>query len=109
VRGHAVAPAELEDVLMSHPAVSDAAIIGVSHSYSGEAPRAYIVLKQHAENNGGLAKELDDFILERKPKYMRLSGGIEFVPEIPKSASGKILRRTLRDRYVANQKTKANL
>lgn len=94
---------------MSHPAVSDSAVIGVPHSYSGEAPRAYVVLKQRTESIEDLAKELDAFILERKPKYMRLSGGIEFVSEIPKSASGKILRRTLRDRYVAGQKTKANL
>ena len=90
--------------------MSDAAIIGVPHSYSGEAPRAYVVLKQRPKNIEDLAKELDALILERKPKYMRLSGGVEFVPEIPKSASGKILRRALRDRYVAGrQKTNAKL
>lgn len=94
---------------MSHPAVSDAAIIGVPHPYSGESPRAYVVLKQPVQAGEALAKDLDAYVLQRKARYMRLSGGIEFVSEIPKSPSGKILRRTLRDRFAATQKTKSNL
>ncbi|KAJ4262904.1 hypothetical protein NW762_006517 [Fusarium torreyae] len=97
VRGHAVAPAELEDVLHGHPKVKDAAIIGIPDDYSGEIPRAFVVLRGGVNASIETTRELRDFVAARKPKHKRLSGGIEYVNEIPKSASGKILRRVLKD------------
>ncbi|KAM0548066.1 hypothetical protein ACHAPJ_010124 [Fusarium lateritium] len=91
VRGHAVAPAELEDVLHGHPKVKDAAIIGIPDDYSGEIPRAFVVLRSGVNASIKITRQLRDFVTSRKPKRKRLSGGIEYVNEIPKSASGKIL------------------
>ncbi|KAI1015480.1 hypothetical protein LB504_011080 [Fusarium proliferatum] len=96
VRGHAVAPAELEDLLHGHPKVKDAAIIGIPDDYSGETPRAFVVLAGGVHGGPEVVKELQDFVAERKAKHKRLSGGIEFMDQIPKSPSGKILRRVLK-------------
>ncbi|KAF5981905.1 phenylacetyl ligase [Fusarium coicis] len=96
VRGHAVAPAELEDLLHGHPKVKDAAIIGIPDDYSGETPRAFVVLESGVDGGPELVKELQDFVAARKAKHKRLSGGVEFMDQIPKSTSGKILRRVLK-------------
>ncbi len=113
VRGHGVAPAELEDALLGHPKVVDAAVIGVPHHYSGEVPKAYVVphhtvTAPHTE----LVDELHEHIAQRKPRFMRLTGGVVFVDAIPKSAAGKILRKVLRARHAeeaAKEPSKAKL
>ncbi|CAK7225865.1 hypothetical protein SEUCBS140593_006048 [Sporothrix eucalyptigena] len=99
VRGHGVAPAELEDTLHSHPKVADVAVIGVPHDYSGEVPRAYVVLKPIASASRETAQELKAHVEKLKARYMRLTGGVEFVDAIPKSAAGKILRKVLMENY----------
>ncbi|KAL6364105.1 hypothetical protein LRP88_03538 [Fusarium phalaenopsidis] len=104
VRGHAVAPAELEDLLHGHPKVRDVAIIGIPDDYSGELPRAFVVLRDGINKGFEVEQELQDFVAFRKPKHKRLAGGVEFVSEIPKSASGKILRRVLKNYWVQQQK-----
>ncbi|EWZ30592.1 hypothetical protein FOZG_16065 [Fusarium oxysporum Fo47] len=96
VRGHAVAPAELEDLLHGHPKVKDAAIIGIPDDYSGETPRAFVVLAGGVHGGPEVVKELQEFVAARKAKHKRLSGGVEFMDQIPKSPSGKILRRVLK-------------
>ncbi|KAF4341632.1 phenylacetyl ligase [Fusarium beomiforme] len=96
VRGHAVAPAELEDLLHGHPKVKDVAMIGIPDDYSGEVPRAFVVLAAGIEGGPEVVRELQDFVAARKAKHKHLRGGVEFVGEIPKSASGKILRRALK-------------
>ncbi|KAF5566247.1 phenylacetyl ligase [Fusarium napiforme] len=96
VRGHAVAPAELEDLLHGHPKVKDAAIIGIPDDYSGETPRAFVVLASGVECGPEIVRDLQEFVAARKAKHKRLSGGVEFVDQIPKSPSGKILRRVLK-------------
>jgi 4-coumarate--CoA ligase len=100
VRGYPVAPAELEALLLTHPAVSDAAVIQVADAAAGELPRAYVVLKQP-----GAATESDiyEWTKEKVAAYKRLDGGVVFVETIPKSASGKILRRILRDQAKEEQ------
>ncbi|KAJ4130581.1 hypothetical protein NW754_009633 [Fusarium falciforme] len=103
VRGHAVAPAELEDLLHGHPKVRDVAIIGIPDDYSGEIPRAFIVLRPGMDKDSEIERELQDFVTSRKAKHKRLAGGVEFVSEIPKSASGKILRRMLKNYWKQHQ------
>ncbi|KAM0807046.1 hypothetical protein AB5N19_07385 [Seiridium cardinale] len=90
-KGTQVAPAELEAVLLSHPKVLDAAVIGVPGDGT-ELPRAYVV----ADPKQISAEEIKDFVAKQVAKYKQLRGGVVFVPAIPKSPSGKILRKDLR-------------
>ncbi|EWY82773.1 hypothetical protein FOYG_14866 [Fusarium oxysporum NRRL 32931] len=105
VRGHAVAPAELEDLLHGHPKVKDAAIIGIPDDYSGETPRAFVVLAGGVHGGPEVVKELQEFVAARKAKHKRLSGGVEFMDQIPKSPSGKILRRVLKVSWKENMES----
>jgi acyl-coenzyme A synthetase/AMP-(fatty) acid ligase len=100
-----VAPAELESLLLTHPAVGDCAVIQVPCDASGELPRAYVVLKPQEEPASVAVTETDiyQFVKERVAAYKRLDGGVVFCDSIPKSASGKILRRLLRDRARAER------
>lgn len=97
VKGIGVAPAELEDHLLGHPKVEDVAVLGKLDEYSGEVPKAYIVPKPGNEARQDLGRELIKYVKEHKVRYKAVKE-IEFIDEIPKSASGKILRRVLRDR-----------
>ena len=90
-KGYQVPPAELEAVLVSHPKVKDAGVIGVPMEDGGESPKAFVVT-----DDGVDAEELMDYVAERVAPYKRIRE-VEFVDEIPKSASGKILRRLLRE------------
>jgi acyl-CoA synthetase (AMP-forming)/AMP-acid ligase II len=90
-KGYQVAPAELEAVLLSHPAVADVAVIGIKDEESGEAPKAFVVLKGEAS-----ADELLAYVAERVAPYKKIRS-LEFISQIPKSSSGKILRRILVD------------
>lgn len=91
--GFQVAPAEIEHILVGHPAVHDAAVIGVQHPDHGEVPVAFVVCKEGATVTG---EELIDFAAKGLAKYKRLSR-VMFVGAIPRSASGKILRRVLKE------------
>jgi len=95
-KGFQVPPAEIEAVLNSHPKIADSAVIGVPDEVAGELPKAFIVLK--AEQNLS-EQEIHAFVAERVSPYKKLRGGIEFVDQIPKSSSGKILRRVLKEKY----------
>ena len=93
VRGAQVAPAELESLLLEHPALIDAAVVGVSVD-GDEHPRAYVVAKPDSSVTGD---EVVAFVRERVAKVKRLTGGVALVKSIPKNGSGKILRRQLRE------------
>jgi 4-coumarate--CoA ligase len=97
VKGIGVAPAELEDLLLGHPKVSDVAVLGIKDEYSGEVPKAFIVSQNRQMEGHDLGIELINYVKEKKVKYKGVKE-VEFIAEIPKSASGKILRRVLRDR-----------
>jgi 4-coumarate--CoA ligase len=97
VKGIGVAPAELEDLLLGHPKVSDVAVLGIKDEYSGEVPKAFIVSQNPQMEGHDLGMELINYVKEKKVKYKGVKE-VEFIAEIPKSASGKILRRVLRDR-----------
>lgn len=96
VRGWQVAPAELEAVLLGHPDVVDAAVLGVFDSGTqSEMPRAYVVRRPGSQ--GVTAEAIKDWVKERLAKYKWLEGGVVFLDAIPKTASGKILKRVLRE------------
>jgi acyl-CoA synthetase (AMP-forming)/AMP-acid ligase II len=92
-KGFQVPPAELEALLLTHPQIADAAVIGLPDGEAGEIPAAYVVLKKGDETT---AAEIQAFVAERVASYKRIRK-VTFVDAIPKSASGKILRRVLRD------------
>lgn len=99
-KGFQVPPAELEALLLEHPAVADSGVVGVHVEEQGtELPLAYVVLKDptQAQSNPNLATEIQAWVAERIANHKRLRGGIRFLDVIPKSPSGKILRRILRD------------
>jgi 4-coumarate--CoA ligase len=97
VRGYPVAPAELEALLLTHDWINDVAVIQKPCNESGELPRAYVVLKDPEKQTEETKAHIYDWVKERVAPYKRLNGGIVFTDTIPKSASGKILRRLLRD------------
>jgi acyl-CoA synthetase (AMP-forming)/AMP-acid ligase II len=96
-KGLQVAPAELEAVLLSHPAVSDAAVVRFPDEEAGEVPKAFVVASTPVD-----PEELMAFVAERVAPHKKIRR-VDFVDEIPKAASGKILRRVLmeRDRQAA--------
>jgi acyl-coenzyme A synthetase/AMP-(fatty) acid ligase len=94
--GFQVAPAELEALLLAHPAVNDAAVIGVySEQRATELPRAVVVLADGYKGDEKMEKDLKEWIHKRVAPYKRLRGGVRFVQAIPKSNAGKLLRRVL--------------
>jgi long-chain acyl-CoA synthetase len=93
-KGYQVAPAELEAILHEHPAVLDAAVIPKPHLEAGEIPKAFVVLREGFEAS---PEELMAFVAEKVAPYKKIRE-MEYVTEIPKSASGKILRRDLIER-----------
>ncbi len=96
MKSYQVAPAELEEILRAHPQIQDAAVVGVPHDSYGEVPKAFIVKKKGASISDG---EVRAFIEKQISEYKRLRGGVEFVDNIPKSSTGKILRRQLKQLY----------
>ena len=108
VRGFQVAPPELEAVLMSHPNILDAAVIGIPapSAIDGELPRAYIVARNPAAAD---RSGIERYVSERLAKYKQLSGGIVFVESLPKTASGKYLKRHLRDLWKRESHTAPKL
>ncbi|XP_052807546.1 uncharacterized protein LOC128241441 [Mya arenaria] len=103
-----VAPATLEDILLRHDAIADVGVVGMLDVDAGELPRAYVVLKA-----GRTLTEQDvlTFVADQVAPHMKLRGGVEFVQEIPRTASGKILRKSLRERareFAASKSPRSN-
>ncbi|KAF5302855.1 hypothetical protein FQA39_LY02035 [Lamprigera yunnana] len=101
VKGFQVAPAELEDILRTHPDVVDAGVIGVSHSKYGEVPKAYIVPKPNCTVK---TDEILGYVTKRVVNYKRLIGGLSVIDNIPKNAAGKILRKDLQQLHKEEMK-----
>ncbi|ASJ70835.1 AMP-binding protein [Granulosicoccus antarcticus] len=97
-KGFQVAPAELEAIIVTHPDVTDVAVIGIPDEEAGELPKAFVVLKSAAD--GGepqtSADDIRNFVKPHVATYKQIHE-VEFIDSIPKSASGKILRRFLRN------------
>jgi acyl-CoA synthetase (AMP-forming)/AMP-acid ligase II len=97
-KGYQVAPAELEALLVAHPHIRDAAVIGVLDKAAGEAPKAFVVAKTPLLD----CAEVLQYVADRVAPYKRIRE-IEVVTEIPRAASGKILRRVLVERERATR------
>jgi acetyl-CoA synthetase len=97
VSGHRLSTTEIESALVSHPMVAEAAVVGASDPDTGQAPVAYVILRESAGDGGAdIAKVLSDHVRTEigpiaKPRQIMI------VPELPKTRSGKIMRRLLRD------------
>jgi len=96
-KGFQVPPAELEAVLLRHPDVIDAAVVGVPDEEAGEIPVGYVALRPGAMTD---PKQIRQFVASQVASYKQIRR-LEVIEEIPKSASGKILRRILRERASA--------
>ncbi len=97
-KGMQVAPSQLEGLLLAHPAVADAAVIPSPDDEAGEIPKAFVVLKGAATED-----ELMQFVAERVAPHKKVRA-IEIVPQLPRSPTGKILRRVLVEQERARRK-----
>jgi 4-coumarate--CoA ligase len=97
VKGFQVAPAEVEAELLGLPGVADAAVIGIPDEEAGERPMAFVVRQPDSDIT---AEAIVDALRPRLASY-KLPARLDFIETVPKSASGKILRRVLRDRLAA--------
>jgi acetyl-CoA synthetase len=95
VAGHRLGTAEVESALVSHPAVAEAAVIGVPHEVKGDVPKAYVTLKHGFTPSDALNKELKDWVGKEIGPIARPEW-IEFRDKLPKTRSGKIMRRLLK-------------
>jgi len=93
--GENIFPREVEEILYQHPAVHEAAVFGIPDDYWVEKVHAAIVLKEGAT---ATAEEIIEFCKSKLARF-KAPKSVEFLPELPKSAAGKILKRELRDRY----------
>ncbi|CAH2045278.1 unnamed protein product, partial [Iphiclides podalirius] len=92
-KGFQVAPAELEALLLQHPSVADCGVVGMADEVAGELPTAFVVRQP---NTTVTANEIIQYIASKVSPAKHLRGGVIFLEEIPKNASGKILRRELK-------------
>lgn len=85
--------------MLTHPEIVDVGVVGVhDETQATELPRAYVVVREGVKESDKLRKEIVDFVGSKLAKHKQLRGGVIFLQAIPKSPSGKILRRMLRDR-----------
>jgi acyl-CoA synthetase (AMP-forming)/AMP-acid ligase II len=94
-KGFQVAPAELEALLLTHASIADAAVIGVHDDDGNEIPKAYVV--RQPGTDPVTEDDVLAFVAERVAPYKKVRR-VEFIDGVPRAASGKILRRELRDR-----------
>ncbi|MGB0685445.1 MAG: AMP-binding protein, partial [Planctomycetota bacterium] len=96
VSGHRLSTMEIESALVAHDAVAEAAVIGVAHDIKGQAPVGFVILRKGVGGDPELAEELRRFVGESIGGLARPEA-VHFTPELPKTRSGKIMRRLLRD------------
>jgi acetyl-CoA synthetase len=96
VSGHRLSTMEIESALVAHEAVAEAAVIGVAHDLKGQAPVGFVILRKGVDGAPELAEELRRFVGESIGGLARPEA-VHFTPELPKTRSGKIMRRLLRD------------
>ena len=94
-KGFSIAPAEVESVLLEHPAVRDCGVVGRTNEEGEEIPCAFVVLRDTEVATKETEASLQEFVAERLTRY-KMPREVHFVPSLPRTASGKILRRELR-------------
>ncbi|XP_049532220.1 uncharacterized protein LOC125949315 [Anopheles darlingi] len=100
-KGFQVAPAEVEAVLLTNPKIKDCAVVGLPDASAGQLPMAFVVPQPGTSLT---ESDVQQYVAERLSKQKQLHGGVRFVHEIPKTASGKILRRELTTNLLAKSK-----
>ncbi|KIH49364.1 hypothetical protein ANCDUO_20561 [Ancylostoma duodenale] len=93
-----VSPTEIEEVLIAHPKITDCCVIGVPDDKHGEVPLAFIVANSINEES------IHAHVKERLAPFKRLRGGIKFLDVIPRTPTGKTLKRKLKDEYLKTLK-----
>ena len=102
MQGLQVAPAELEAHVLTHPAVADCTVIAIPDEAAGEVPKAMVVKSPSAgPDDAATEKAIKKHVEDHKARHKWLKGGVRFIDAVPKSPSGKILRRLLRDQEKA--------
>jgi acetyl-CoA synthetase len=96
VAGHRIGTMEVESALVEHPAVAEAAVVGKTHELKGQALAAFVTLREGYPHNHELSEELRDFVAQKIGAIAR-PDDILFTADLPKTRSGKIMRRLLRD------------
>ena len=96
--GYRIGPGEIEDCLLKHPAVALAAVVGCPDDLRTEIVKAFIVLKSDFEGTDRLRKQVQNFVKDRLAAH-EYPREIEFIAELPMTATGKIIRRKLRDQH----------
>lgn len=96
-------PAEIDQEILQHPAVKDAATVGIPHEEWGEQVKVVVQLNEGYEPTDELAQDILDFAASRLASYKR-PRSVDFTPDLPRLPTGKIVRRTVRDRYWRNDK-----
>ncbi len=96
-RGYRIGPGEIEESLMGHPAVAMCAVVGVPDDVRGQVPKAFVVLRDGHEPSDALAAELADHVRTRLAAH-EVPREVEFLDDLPRTTTGKIMRRVLRDR-----------
>ena len=106
-KGFQVAPAELEGILIGHPFVNEGVVCATWDSNQGtEVPMAYVTLTSEGRSAPDALKEIREFVDGKVSSYKRLRGGVQVLDEIPKTSSGKVLRRLLPARLARERKSK---
>ncbi|KAI0213050.1 Luciferin 4-monooxygenase [Lamellibrachia satsuma] len=93
-----VAPSELEAVLLTHPAVVDAGVFGLPHPLAGELPTALVVRSPGASVT---EKDIQDYVKEKVAAFKQLRGGVHFVSSVPRTVTGKAIRRAMKAKMAA--------
>lgn len=88
-----MSPTELENIITEIEGIADVAVAGIANEFSGEVPRAYVVIKPDSKIT---AYDIVSHVQERCIKYKWLEGGVKFVKAVPRNPGGKILRKELR-------------
>lgn len=96
--GQNVYPADIESVILDHPAVAEAAVIGIPSTRWGESPYAIVVPKQKPTNPDALEVQLRDWVNQRVGKQQRVAG-LRLVTQLPRNPNGKVLKRELRKEF----------